>query len=129
MNNKFNESKHANHIGFVLSEIIMTIGGALLLFAIIEMVSNDNYTFEPSYTIYETQVLMMMKYGLALAIGGIFSCIVCSHNIYKIETQNDQPAKKPSEHSPLLEENIEDMDLADINEFVDKESKNQNGEK
>ena len=122
MDNKFNESKLANHIGFVLSEIIMSVGGAFLVLALIEMATNENYTFEPSYTVYETHILMMVKYGLGLMISGVFSLIACVSNISKIEAQANAPAQKLSSEQTDIGDDIEAMKLADIDEFVDKKT-------
>lgn len=75
MKNKFQESIHANHIGFVISEIILTLGLVLLIMALI-ILSNEEYGYGE-----QASLLEMRRYGLALTISGGLSMIACAINI------------------------------------------------
>lgn len=88
MKNKFDDSKRANHIGFVIADIIICIGAALILCAQIEIASES----EKSYWLYE-DLLMMSRYGLAIGIGGLFAAFGCVFNLKKIEKENGDEEK------------------------------------
>ena len=75
MKNKFQDSIRANHIDFVLSEILLTVGAVLLLMALI-ILSNEDYGYGE-----KSSLLEMQRYGLALVISGTLSMITCALNI------------------------------------------------
>ena len=84
--NKLNEPKLAAHIGSTISGILIDVGGALAVVAYIIMIyhiSEENYTFKGHLTDFEQSILMMIRYGFALVLGGITSSISCALNIKK----------------------------------------------
>ncbi len=84
MKNKLNEPKLAAHIGHIISEILINIGSALAVVAFIIMIyhiSNENYTFKGTLTNFEQSIFMMIRYGIALVLGGTISIISCACHI------------------------------------------------
>lgn len=75
MKNKKKDSVHADHIGFVISEILLTVGSILFLIAWITL-SNKEIGYNERFSLLE-----MQRYGLALAISGILSMIIFGYNI------------------------------------------------
>ena len=90
MKNKMYESKRANHKGFVISEIIFSVGCVFFLLAQFEIMFSKEYTFEPSYTVYETGVLLMRKYGLAMILGAALSAFGRILNLSKIQETEER---------------------------------------
>ena len=84
--NKINEPKLAAHIGYTISGILIDVGGALAVVAYIIMIyhiSEENYTFKGHLTDFEQNIFMMIRYGVALVLGGLISMIGCACNIQK----------------------------------------------
>ena len=96
MKNKFNEPKLAAHIGYTISEILINIGSALATVALIIMIyhiSEGNYTFKEPLTDFEQSIFTMIRYGVALVLGGLISKISCACNIQKTSKAEDTGEK------------------------------------
>ena len=104
MKNKFQESIHANHIGYVISEILQIVGAIFFLIAWITIL-NEKYEYGELSSLLE-----MRRYGLALVIGGFVSMIACACNI---AIKSNDTAKNDTKE----DKNFRSTD--DVNELVD----------
>lgn len=91
MKNKFQESIHANHIGFVISDILMTVGAVIFLVAL-TILADEEYSYGQ-----QSSLLEMRRYGLALTIGGVISMITCALNIAtkSVDTSSNNIVNNP----------------------------------
>ena len=127
MSQKYRESKLANHIGFVISEILTSIGSVFFFYALIKLEIAKNSS-EWYYT-PDSTLLDMKEYGLAILIAGIVALIICFSNIKNIHNQeNDSSSsenkeKRKPEANTRLGEEIEDMDIDEIESVIEQHTR------
>lgn len=94
--NNLNEPKLAHHIGFIISRILINVGCALATVAFIIMIyhiANENYSFKKPFSVFEYDIFIMIRYGVALVLGGLISLIECTCGIQKAAEADDTSEK------------------------------------